>query len=113
MMEAGMGWEEDIRVRYPEWHTEAGRACWPEIRGRLRIGQDVRGSVIARAPFGVWLDINAGYPALLLVPEMRHAKERRITFDDYPEIGEIVEAWIVALGERAEISLTQRDRPPE
>jgi predicted RNA-binding protein with RPS1 domain len=102
-----MGWGEDIRVRYPEWSTETALARWHEVRERLRIGQHVRGSVIARAPFGVWLDINAGHPALLLVPEMRGAKERRITFDDYPTIGEVVEARIVALGERGEIGLTQ------
>ena len=105
-----MGWGEDIRARYPRWGTEAALARWPEIRERLRIGQPVRGSVIARAPFGVWLDIDAGHPALLLVPEMRGAEERRITFDDYPAIGEVVEAWIMALGERAEIGLTQRIR---
>ncbi len=71
--------------------------------------------MIARAPFGVWLDINADYPALLLVPEMRGAKERRITFEDYPAIGEVVEARIIALGEialgqRAEIGLTQHSQ---
>jgi len=92
-----MGWVEDIRARYPEWCTEAALARWPEIRERLRIGQHVRGSVIARAPFGVWVDIDPLHPALLLVPEMLRAQERRITFDDYPEIGEVVEAWIVAL----------------
>jgi exosome complex RNA-binding protein Rrp4 len=102
-----MGWSEDIRGHYPHWGTEAALARWPEVRERLRIGQHVYGPVIARAPFGVWLDIHAGHPALLLVPEMRGAKERRITFDEYPAIGEVVEARIVALGERAEIRLTQ------
>ncbi len=106
-----MGWTEDIRAHYPDWGTEAALARWPEIRARLRIGEHVRGPVIARAPFGVWLDIDAGHPALLLVPEIAGAQERRITFDDYPAIGEVLEAWIGALGERAEIGLTQRARP--
>jgi predicted RNA-binding protein with RPS1 domain len=105
-----MNWDEAIRDLYPEWGTEAALARWSEDRGRLLIGQHVRGTVIARAPFGVWLDINAGHPALLLVPEMRFAKEGRITFEDYPPIGEIVEATIVALGDRAEISLSQQPR---
>jgi hypothetical protein len=103
-----MGWGEDISSRYPDWGTDAALARWPQVRGRLRIGQHVRGTVIARAPFGVWLDIDAGHPALLLVPEMRGAKERRIRFEDYPAIGEVVEARIAALGERAEIGLTQQ-----
>jgi hypothetical protein len=111
LSEAGVGWGEDIRAHYPDWGTQAALAQWPEIRERLHIGQHVRGSVIARAPFGIWLDIDAGHPALLLVPEMRGAQDRRIAFDDYPAIGEVVEAWIGALGERAEIGLTQRTRP--
>jgi ribosomal protein S1 len=103
-----MGWDEDIRARYPDWGTKAALARWPQVREKLRIGQRVRGRVIARAPFGVWLDIDAGHPALLLVPEMKDAKEHRITFDDYPSIGEVVEARIVALSDCAEIALSQR-----
>jgi hypothetical protein len=105
-----MGWGEDICARYPDWGTDAALARWPQVRERLRVGQHVCGSVIARAHFGVWLDIDAGHPALLLVPEMRGARDRRITFEDYPAIGEVVEARIVALGERGEIGLTQH--PP-
>lgn len=102
-----MGWGEDIRARFPDWGTDAALARWSHVRERLRVGQFVCGSVIARAPFGVWLDIDAGHPALLLVPEMRGAREHRITFEIYPAIGEVVEARIVALGERGEIGLTQ------
>ena len=104
-----MGWAEDIRARYPDWGTDGALVQWNEARERIRIGQSVRGSVIARAPFGVWLDIEVGHPALLLVPEMRGAKEHRITFDDYPVIGAVVEAHIVALGDRGEIALSQND----
>src|SRR3954463_11645759 len=102
-----MAWGEDIRACYPDWGTDSALTRWSRVRERLRVGQHVRGTVIARAPFGVWLDIDAGYPALLLVPEMRGARERRITFEDYPAIGEVVEARIVALGDRGEIGLTQ------
>jgi ribosomal protein S1 len=105
-----MSWDDDIRARYPEWGTEAAAERWPEVRARLQIGQHVRGLVIARAPFGVWLDIDADYPALLLVPEMRGAKDRRIPFDEYPAMGNVVVVNIVALGERGEIRLSQHSR---
>lgn len=67
----------------------------------------VQGTVIARAEFGVWVDIAAGHPALLLVPRMHQANEHPIRFEDFPQIGERIEARIVALGARAEIGLTQ------
>lgn len=103
-----MSWGEDIQDRFPHWGTDSALSCWPKIRAELRVGQMVRGIVIARAPFGVWLDIGVGHPALLLVPEMREAKEWRIKFEDYPETGEPVEGRIIALGNRGEISVTQQ-----
>ena len=66
-METAMGWGEDVRAHFPDWGTEAALARWPQNRARLRIGDWVNGLVIARAPFGVWLDIDADHPALLLV----------------------------------------------
>jgi small subunit ribosomal protein S1 len=107
-----MSWPDDIRAHFPDWETPGALARWPEVRTRLRVGQAVRGTVIARAPFGVWLDIGVGFPALLLVPEMREAKLRRIPFEDYPPTGAQIEACINALGDRGELGLTQQ-RPED
>jgi predicted RNA-binding protein with RPS1 domain len=102
-----MAWTEDIRSRFSDWGTEAALARWPKIRASLQVGRMVSGTVIARAPFGVWLDIGVGHPALLLVPEMRGAKERPITFEDYPQMESQVDAKIISLGDRGEIGLSQ------
>ncbi|MFL5329098.1 MAG: hypothetical protein ACJ8C4_09285 [Gemmataceae bacterium] len=67
----------------------------------------------SRAPFGVWVDIAALHPALLLVPEMAGARERRIEFEDYPALGIVLEAWIVLLGDGAEIALSQNPQAAE
>lgn len=104
-------WRADIKSRFPDWQTDALIERWPTIRETLSIGQSVSGEVIARAPFGVWLDINVGQPALLLVVNMKDAGVRRIAFDDYPQKGEVVAARINALGETGEIGLTQLDSP--
>jgi ribosomal protein S1 len=102
-----MAWGEDIKARFPDWGTNRVIAIWPSIRQHITIGQTVSGEVVARAPFGVWVDIGIGHPALLLVPEMRGARERSISFDEYPSIGTTIEARIIALGDRGEIGLTQ------
>jgi hypothetical protein len=73
----------------------------------------VHGEVIARAPFGVWVDINAAHPALLLVTEMGGAREWRMDFEDYPALGMVVEAWVVSMGERCEIALSQNPQAAE
>jgi predicted RNA-binding protein with RPS1 domain len=103
-----MAWPDDIRVRFRDWGTEAAVARWTSDRPGLSIGLTVQGKVIARAPFGVWVDIGAGHPALLLVPEMSGARERRITFDDYPALDTAIDARILWIGDRAEINLSQR-----
>ena len=40
------------------------------MKAALVVGQPISGIVVARAPFGVWLDIGVPFPALLLVPDM-------------------------------------------
>mgnify|MGYP001108743861 CR=1 FL=1 len=105
-----MAWNGDIRGRFPDWGTDAALARWPEVRSRLSVGQTVRGEIVARAPFGVWVDIGAGHPALLRVPEMAGAGARPIRFEEYPELGATVEARVISLGDRAEIGLTQNPR---
>src|ERR1700722_5745066 len=100
-------WRDQILARFPDWESDAAAALWPTTKASLSVGQDVSGPVIARAPFGVWIDIGVGHPAVLLVPEMRRSPHQRITFDDYPLIGGTIAATIVALGDRAEIALSQ------
>ncbi len=102
-----MGWVDDIRARFPDWGTDAAQVRWPTIRVQLKLGQSVRGEVIARVHFGVWLDIGVDFPALLLVPNMAGARERGISFEEYPAIGTVLNAQIIWLYDRGEISLTQ------
>ena len=102
------GWDADIRHVFPDWETDSAAERWPAIRQSLTVGQAVNGRVISRAPFGVWLDIGVNQPALLLVVNMEWAYTKRITFEDFPEIGTVVTARINALGDRGEIGLTQR-----
>lgn len=107
-----MAWQDDIRSRFPAWGSAEQGKDWPEVKAALRIGQAVGGKVIAHAPFGVWIDIDIGFPALLLVVNMRGAKLHRITFEDYPAIGSEIDGRIDALGNRGEIGLTQ-ERPED
>ena len=107
-----MTWEEDLRDCFPDWRTDAALSRWFEARTRLSVGQRVHGRVVARAPFGVWVDISAGHPALLLVPEMAGAREHRMTFEEYPAMGAVVDAWIRCLGDDATIALSQDPQVP-
>lgn len=102
-----MSWDDDIRQVFPDWKPPEVPERWPAIRTLLSIGRDVTGTVIARAPFGIWLDIGVGHPALLLVVRMAGAQQRRIVFEDYPAHGSIVSGRVYVIGEHGEIGITQ------
>lgn len=83
---------------------------WKRIRDELSIGNNVTGKVICRRPFGVFLDIGYGTGAfaLLLVPDFKDVRIRRVTFDDFPQVGDSVNAWVIHIDfENRKIALTQ------
>ncbi len=94
---------------FPDWQSKAAALAWRASAKSLCVGETVSGKVISRAPFGVWLDIGVGRPALLLVVNMQEAARGRIAFNDYPQKGTALTAEINALGDRGEIGLTQGD----
>jgi len=102
-----LDWRDNILAHFPDWGTDRGSARWQRVRESLKIGQAVSGTVIARAPFGVWLDIGVGFPALLLVPNMQ-SKDGPIPFTNYPAIGVHVEGYINAIGNEGEVGISQR-----
>lgn len=103
-----MTWNQDVRSVFPDWLTELERQRWNDVRDSLQLNSTVKGLVVARAPFGVWIDIRVGFPALLLVPDMFQATQRQLRFVDYPPKGTLVRARIHAIGtDDVSIGLTQ------
>jgi ribosomal protein S1 len=83
---------------------------WARIRAEVDVGLAVTGTVICRRPFGVFLDIGYGShaPALLLIPEFAQARSQRIEFDDFPNLGAVVNAQVLYIDwDRQKIALTQ------
>lgn len=100
---------DDIRCHFPDWKTDHELRRWPDVKHRLQVGQHVSGNVIAHAPFGIWLDIQESWPALMLIHNLRIAHESPIGIEDFPRLGSVVHGRINALGDRGELGLTQLD----
>ena len=98
-------WDTDIRHQFPDWLTSDAILRWLDF-DKPNVGDTFTGTVIARAPFGVWLDIGIGFPALLLAPNMIKS-HRSIESDDYPKIGDAIFTEIIGLSVGAEITLLQ------
>jgi ribosomal protein S1 len=90
-------------------YTSTERASdWEEVKRRFAIGSNVTGKVVAKFPFGVFVDIGVGFPALLEVIKLKDAGTRRYSIGDYPPVGSHLEARIFAWNDQGrQIGLTQ------
>lgn len=103
----------EVEWPFGDYLSPAKADEWAAVQARLGAGVAVRGPVIARRPFGVFVDIGAGFPALLEVIQFEDARERRYSFEDYPTVGETITARVVAFNDRnRQIGLTQLNPHP-
>jgi ribosomal protein S1 len=90
-------------------------AAWEVAKGRFVLGSDVEGVVVARFPFGVFVDIDAGFPALILVTRLRRRGDRRPynSLERFPAIGSAVKARVCVWAcSHRQIGLTQLEQEP-
>jgi ribosomal protein S1 len=89
-------------------------AAWEVAKSRCAPGSKVEGIIVAQFQFGVFVDINAGFPALILVTRLRDVGQQPYTsMERYPAIGSTVKARVcVWVCPQRQIGLTQLEREP-
>ena len=88
-------WRELLAERFPARDPEVERREWDTLKDGLAVGQVISGVVVSKAPFGAWLDINVGFPGLLLIPDVARITPERCQADEWCPLGSTVEAEIV------------------
>jgi ribosomal protein S1 len=63
-------WRCQLANAFPKREAAKETAEWIALKQRLAVGDRVTGVVVARAEFGVWLDLGVGFPGLMLVPDL-------------------------------------------
>ena len=84
---------------------------YAELRDALPPGTPVQGKVAAVAPFGVWIDIGVGVPALLEISDFTAGFWESHRYpDDSPPFGSPIDAYVavVAFSEYPRMRLTQQ-----
>jgi ribosomal protein S1 len=61
---------DDLDRHFPGHRSEAQAVAWDEAKKRLSVGRLVTGVVVARYPFGAFVDIGVGFPVLLEIIEI-------------------------------------------
>ena len=80
--------------RFPSFRSASRSAEWESLKHQLTVGQSVTGTVVAKSPFGAWIDINVGFPALLEILVMEGLTPERYRADDWCPLGSQVTAFI-------------------
>lgn len=91
------GWESIISERFPNYDSRERDPAWKQIMQRFAIGQSVTGPVVARAPFGAWMDLGVGFPGLLEIismADLTHATPERFRAGDWCPVGTTVNALV-------------------
>jgi len=82
---------------------------WSLLKDRVAIWQSVTGAVVAKAPFGAWIDIGVGFPSLLLIPEIAGLSPKQYQSDDWCPIGSEVTELVRGFHDRnRQVVLTQK-----
>lgn len=106
-------WGSLVSTHFPRRAEDVEQQDWGAVKTQLPVGQTVRGVVVARAPFGAWLDIGVAFPALLLIPEIAGLTPERYRAGDWCPVGGTEEATIVGFHDRNhQIGVTQTRRWP-
>ena len=86
-----------------------GVADWDRVKAAVPVGTEVSGRVVARQPFGVFVDLGLGFPGLLEVAEFGDATARSHGKVGFPAVGELLTARVLQhLDHDQQLRLTQR-----
>src|SRR5438046_1722200 len=87
-------WGELVTARFPPRDEAVAQREWESLRRRLAVGDSVTGVVVARAHSGAWVDIGAGFPALLAITAMAGLTPEQYQAGDWCPVGSEVAAEV-------------------
>lgn len=56
---------DDLDRLFPGHRAPERTNAWKAVKLRFTRGESVTGTVVGKSPFGVWVDLGVGFPALL------------------------------------------------
>jgi ribosomal protein S1 len=93
-------WGRLLSERFPARDDAEAERAWQALQQRVPVGQSVTGTVVAKAPFGAWIDFGVEFPALLEVPNVAGLTPERYRADDWCPVGSEVTAVVLMYRDR-------------
>ncbi len=99
---------DDLDRLFPGHGSPERAREWEALKERLAVGQSVTGRVVARSPFGAWVDLGVGFPALLEIIHVADLTPEKYRAGDWCPVGSEVTALVGGFREAArQIGLRQ------
>jgi hypothetical protein len=83
-----------FKESFPDHQSPARQGDWEVAKHRFRIGEEVRGQVVEKSPFGAWIDLGVGFPALLEILVMKDLTPEAYRRGDWCPLGSEVTAFV-------------------
>jgi hypothetical protein len=87
-------WRRLLSEQFPPRDPATTQREWEALKRQLVVGQPVTGTVVAKAPFGAWIDLGLGFPALLTITVMAGLTPERYHADEWCPLGSRVTAFV-------------------
>ena len=101
-------WDTLLREHFGDYTSTTNQSLWDSVRAKLSIGDQTNGTVISKAPFGAWIDIDEGFPGLLEIISIKGLTPENYQSDDWCPIGSDVTATIAGFRDNSfQINLAQ------
>lgn len=107
-----INWNEKLLELFEDYLSPIHNAKWEQVKRDYPVGKEITGKVLVHAPFGIWVDVGLGFPALLEIIVIEGLTPLQYQRDDYCPVGECVEATISHyVDSRRQVYLKQTDWP--
>ncbi|MEM7353949.1 MAG: hypothetical protein AAF657_24320 [Acidobacteriota bacterium] len=107
-----VNWNQKLLATFGDYLSPESSLSWEQAKRGHPPGTRVEGRVIIHAPFGAWIDLKMGFPALLEIIVIEGLTPERYREDDYCPVGSCVEATISHyVDSRRQIYLKQTEWP--
>jgi ribosomal protein S1 len=106
-------WGRLLSERFPARDPAQAEREWLALQRHVAIGQSVTGTVVTKAPFGAWIDLGIGFPALLEINCIAGLTPEKYRADDWCPIGSEVTAFVGEFRDRGHQVYLWQVRPGE
>jgi hypothetical protein len=96
-----MSINDELERLFPSHRSPDRGADWEALKQRLTYGQPVTGTVVAKSPFGAWVDLGVGFPALLEIIGIAGLTPEKYRASDWCPVGSEVSAFIGSFRDRS------------